>query len=69
MTRNRDDFCTVQALRNGTVGALAILVLMAALGSVIAANKADASMRAAAMGNVVFTDNPVQVASNAARRG
>ena len=69
MTRNRDDFCITCALRNGAIGALAILALMTALGHVIAANKADASMRAAAMGNVTFTDSPVQVASNTARRG
>lgn len=63
MTRNRDDFTTGQAFMNGIIGACAILALMVALGSTIAANKADADMRAAAMGNVIFTDDPTHLAA------
>ena len=68
MTRNRDDFSAMQAIMNGIMGAMAITVLMVALGSTIAANKADAEMRRAAMGAVTFTDDPTLLAAAGSNR-
>ena len=70
MTRNRDDLSTFQALLSGAVGAVLILALMCGLATLIAANKADASMRAAAMTKVTFTDEATRLAdANTGRRG
>lgn len=46
MTRNRDDFSALQALRAGILGVVAILAIMLALGSAVQASKEAAERRA-----------------------
>ena len=46
MTRNRDDFSALQALRAGTIALVAIVALMVGLGATIAGQKEAAEQRA-----------------------
>ena len=45
MTRNRDDFSALQALRAGALASVAIVVLMTVLGAAIASQKEAAERR------------------------
>ena len=46
MTRNRDDFSALQALRTGFIAVLAVVALMAALGAMMSEHKQSAERRA-----------------------
>ena len=69
MTRNRDDFSFIQALRTAVLGVVAIVVLMTVLGAAISSHKEAAENRATSVAAAALQFQPVEtrIADDATR--